>query len=585
MKKFLLVVIFAALAAGGIWLAKHGLSIRTTSAAVSALLPKDTLVLIHVPEVNAARARWHETDLYKLWREPAVQDFLRQPLTKMPKSEAVRAKMQEIEPLDVRDAFLAVTSWEKKKSKALAGFRFRGSEDRVEKIIGNWRGQIEGSRPQVQHQTVDYEKHRIAVSTEGELTIATVYDGDWFFAANDLDALKALLDRADGRVKDSATTLGSDENFIAASKHLPAVYSARAYARVDRYLESLTSDLSKEDANSERFTLLRKIRTVSAATAFDNGKMRDLVFVEMPKSEEGGDLSRASLSLATRDAILYAAGFLRLPKELPNSPGAVIPGLPAVTQRVVTALSTSGVTTDSFKEAFGTEVGIIGEWTANSRLPMFFATLPVKDFAKASELLGKIMTAMDDEDQPWSKTEKDGVQYFSQKPTNPLVPIAATIALSNERLVGGHDRAGVENMVKRTAMRGTELAGSDAFKAAERLLPAGKDLFVYIDMQLLYTRLDAALRPMLIMAAAFMPNIGDTVDLGKIPDPQVVTRHLSPIVVTQRYENDGYVMESIGPISMLQALVGSTAATALEKGPFQRDSLSLFPGPSPTPDE
>lgn len=588
MKKFLMVVIFAALAAGGIWLAKHGGSIRTTSAAVSALLPKDTLVLIHIPDVNGTRAKWHETDLYKLWREPAIQDFLSRPLAKMPHSDAVRQKMQEIEPLDIKDAFLAITSWEKKRSKAVAGFRFRGSEDSVEKVIGHWRGRIEGSRP-VQHQAVDYEKHHIEISSEGELTVATVYDGNWFFAANDLDTLKALLDRADGRVKDSATTLGSDEDFIAASKHLPAVYSARAYARVDRYLESLTSDLPKEDAGSDRFTLLRKIRTVSAATSFDNGKIRDLIFVATPKTEEGGDLTRASLSLATRDAIFYAAGFLKLPQQLPATPGAAIPGLPAVTQRIVRALSASGVTTESFKAAFGTELGVIGEWNANSRMPMFFATLPVKDFTKASELIDKITGAMADEDQPWTKTEKDGVQYFSQAPANPLVPIAATIALSNERLVGGHDRAGVESIIKRATTRGADLAGSDSFRAAERLLPAGKDLFAYVDMPLLYTRLDAALRPMLIMAAAFMPNIGETIDLGKLPDAQIVTKHLSPIVLTQRYENDGYVTESIGPISMFQALAGTVATSGAslykDKLPNLGNSAPATSSASPTPTE
>src|SRR5450432_1109655 len=222
MKKLLLVIVFAAAAAGGIWLAKHGGSIRTSSAAVSALLPKETLALFYVPDVNDTRAKFHETDIYKLWHEPAVQDFLRKPLTKLPQNDAFHQKLAEIEPLEIKDVFFAITSWEKKQSKMLAGFRFRGSEDKAEKIIGQWRGGMHLDAPPAQHQTVDYEGHHIEVSTEGEFTIATVYDGNWFFAGNDVGALKALLDRADGRVKDSASTLGGDENFIAASKHLPS---------------------------------------------------------------------------------------------------------------------------------------------------------------------------------------------------------------------------------------------------------------------------------------------------------------------------------------------------------------------------
>jgi hypothetical protein len=577
LKKFLLVVLFAAVAAGGIWLAMHGSSVRTSSAAVGALLPKDTLALVYVPDVNRARAEFRETDIYKLWREPAIQDFLRQPLTKLPQKNAFSEQLAAIEPLEMKDAFFAVTSWENKQSKVLAGFRFKGSEEKAEKIINQWRERMHVTAPPAEHQTVDYETHRIEVTSEGELTIATVYDGDWFFAANDLGALKAVLDRADGRTKDSATTLGADENFIAASKHLPPVYAARAYARVDRYFESLTSSLPNSDNNDERFTLLRQIRNFSAATTFENGKIRDTLFVGMPKRDEEGELTRASLSLATRDAILYAAGFLHLPKQLPESPGAALPGFPAVTQRVVTALSASGVTIESWKAAFGTEFGIIGEWSANARIPMFFATVPVKDFTKAGELLGKITSAMSDEDQAWTKTEKDGVQYLSQAPTNPFLSIAVTVALSNDRLVVGHDLAGVESVVKRNASRGSELASSDPFKTAERLLPPGKDLFVYFDTALTYARLDSALRPMLIMAAAFMPSIGDSVDLGKLPEPGVVTKHLSPIVMTQRYENDGYVTESIGPISMFQAGVAAIAATGAG-ATFYKDKLPNFGG-------
>ena len=568
MKRLLLVIVFAALAAGGIWLAKHGGSVRTSSAAVSALLPKETLALVHVPDVNGARAKFHESDIYKFWREPAVQDFLQRPLTKIPKSATVQEKLGEIEPLEIKDAFFAVTSWENKQSKMLAGFRFKGDQAGVEKVIGDWREHMHMHAPAMQHQAVDYESHRIEVASEGELTISTVYDGDWFFAANDVASLKTLLDRADGRLKDSAGTLASDEKFIQASKHLPAVYAARVYARVEKYFESLTSALPKDDSNAERFSLLRKIHTISAATSFENGKIRDVAFVEMPKADEG-ELTRTSLSLATRDTILYAAGFLRLPNQLPAAPGAAMPGLPAVTQHVVAALSASGVTMDAFKAAFGTEIGLIGEWPANARIPMFFATLPVKDFAKANELVGKIVAAMSEE-QPWTHSEKDGVQYFSEPPLNPMLSIAPTIALSNDRLVAGHDLAGVENVMKRGGARGSELAGTDSFKTAERVLPTAKDLFVYVDTALFYARLDAAVRPMLIMAAAFMPNIGDTVDLGKLPEPEVVTKHLSPIVLGQRYENDGYLVESVGPISLFQAVGGLVTGAALGKNLYNQ---------------
>jgi hypothetical protein len=57
------------------------------------------------------------------------------------------------------------------------------------------------------------------------------------------------------------------------------------------------------------------------------------------------------------------------------------------------------------------------------------------------------------------------------------------------------------------------------------------------------------------MSAAFMPAISDYVDVGKIPPPEIVAKHLSPIVSSQRYEGDGYVTESVGPVTLSEAAI------------------------------
>src|SRR5215213_10949116 len=136
MKKLLLVVCLAAAVAFGIWFQMHGGSNRTSSAAVTALLPKETLAFVHLPDVNGARAQWHETDIYKLWREPAVQDFLQRPLSREPHHHVVAQRMQEIAPLEIRDAFFAITAWEKPQLRMVGGFRFKGSAEDVEKVLG-----------------------------------------------------------------------------------------------------------------------------------------------------------------------------------------------------------------------------------------------------------------------------------------------------------------------------------------------------------------------------------------------------------------------------------------------------------------
>jgi hypothetical protein len=77
----------------------------------------------------------------------------------------------------------------------------------------------------------------------------------------------------------------------------------------------------------------------------------------------------------------------------------------------------------------------------------------------------------------------------------------------------------------------------------------------------------------LVLAATFVPAIAETVDLQKLPPPEVVTRHLSPLVLSQAYETDGYVTESVGPVSVYHAGLGVAIAAGFA------NSFDLLSGP------
>src|SRR5262249_13323781 len=74
------------------------------------------------------------------------------------------------------------------------------------------------------------------------------------------------------------------------------------------------------------------------------------------------------------------------------------------------------------------------------------------------------------------------------------------------------------------------------------------------------------LRPILLMAAAFVPAIVGSVDPTKLPPPEIVTKHLSPIVSSQRYDRDGYMADSIGPITLDQSAIGLAILSSLGAG-------------------
>src|SRR3954469_14889402 len=104
MKRFPLLVLISALTAGAIWFLFYHAQ-HTPSVAVTSLLPKETLAFVHLPDFNRSREDWHRTDLYQLWMEPAVQDFLAKPRSKIPKPGAAGEIAEQIETLEIRDAF------------------------------------------------------------------------------------------------------------------------------------------------------------------------------------------------------------------------------------------------------------------------------------------------------------------------------------------------------------------------------------------------------------------------------------------------------------------------------------------------
>ena len=111
MRRVLLLAITCAVVAFTGWYIWN-LSHETWALPVSALLPRETIFLAQMPDFNRTRDQWHHSDIYALYQEPAVQDFLRKPLANLSKADAVGQTLREIEQLDPKNVFLALTSIE-----------------------------------------------------------------------------------------------------------------------------------------------------------------------------------------------------------------------------------------------------------------------------------------------------------------------------------------------------------------------------------------------------------------------------------------------------------------------------------------
>ncbi len=584
MKRILLLLIALTVAAFAGWYYWNYFQ-KISSTPMAALLPQETIFVAHVPDFNRAMDEWQHCDIYQLYREPSVQDFLRKPLGKVPKSDAVSQTLQEIEQVAPKNAFIALTSMENNNPKIVGGFSFRGRKDDAERIIGKWRSALWGQNSSLKPEKMQYQRHEIEVTKAATFSVATAYDPPWFFAATDVPELQRLLDRADHRASNPDNSLDKDDSYRAAISHRPSDYAASFYLQPKTFsqrLAVLRAAVGSTPAAGDG-TLLEKMRCVAGSMRFENGKIHDVLFLGMPKLEQDTTLTRSSVSLGTKETFLYLAMLLNLGEKMDTlNQAATFAGTKAFQ-----ALSDSGITAADWKAAFGIEFESLADWPSDAHWPSLLATLPVTDAVKAGKIVETLLHS--DEEGSWSQTEKDGIRYFSKQSASSFVAITPTIAVSDRILIAGLNPVWVEEAIKRSTSGSPELAESQTYKAAARLLPAPTNFFAYIDTVLLYSQLDASLRPMLLMAGAFVPAVANSIDPGKLPAAEVITKHLSPIVSSQRYDGDGYTAESIGPITLDQlgigvAILSSFGAAAQHTGSSPPPTvMPSGSSPSPTP--
>jgi hypothetical protein len=549
MRRFLLLALIVAGLAAAAW---YYFS-RATSLQVAALLPRETIFFAHVPDFNRTRDQWHRSDIYQLYREPAVQDLLRKPLAQVPQRNAASQTIADTEQLEAKDAFVALTSIDNNNPTLVAGFRFHGNQAAAEAIVGKWRANLVKKNASATREKIVHRQHQIEVVSTAHLKLATVYAAHWFFLSNDVAQLKALLDRADKPGEDRQRALEADAAYRDAVSHMPSDYAVLVYLQPKTFVEKLTilrATLGQQTPADKR-SLMEQIRSICGTTRFDGAKMHDVFFAAMPRQTDA-KLTRSSEALGTADTFFYLVTLVNTRNFEAFGQAAAMGPLGGWLQKFVQVAAKSGITVADWKAAFELELGALADWPANARWPSVIATLPIKDPARAQKIAAAVTAAVD-EDAAWTKSEKDGVTYLSMPSPVNLFAITPTIGLSDRLFVAGPDAVSVEAAMKRNQNSSAPLSNSPTYKTAVRALPPPTDSLAYVDMALLYSRLDAALRPLLVMSAAFMPSISDHVDLGKLLAPDVVTRHFGPIVSSQRYDGDGYIAESIGPITANEA--------------------------------
>jgi hypothetical protein len=233
-------------------------------------------------------------------------------------------------------------------------------------------------------------------------------------------------------------------------------------------------------------------------------------------------------------------------------------------------------------------------WPANAQVPNAVFTIAVRDGARARKIADAIASS-----NGWQKISRNNAEYYTAPTSGMLAIVSPTIAVSDRFLVAGLNAASVDGVIS-PAPAGSGLAGSENFRSASKLVPDPSQIFVYLDLAGLYSRLDATVRPILQVGAALVPSISERLDPNKLPPAEAVTKHLSPVVASTSYVNGGYRSESAGPITVEQAALaggaayvgamifqqhqgkgGSPPAVAIPSAPPSPSSGTALPSPTP----
>ena len=204
------------------------------------LLPQKTLLLVELPDFQRTRTRWHESDLYQIWREPSVQAWLQKPLARLPTDGRRSQDPGRFSPARADARFPRADLDREQRTKVDRRFSFRSIPGRGAKIRRATGDGFPGENGE--RETRD-NRLRAARDRDGQAYrissshASTIING--CFASNDVATLKALLDRVDHRRKKADGSLQESEAFAAAAKHLPAEYAGMIFLDPRPFVEKL----------------------------------------------------------------------------------------------------------------------------------------------------------------------------------------------------------------------------------------------------------------------------------------------------------------------------------------------------------
>jgi hypothetical protein len=569
MKKIFLgfLILVAAISAAFVYLKRA--SVHRSRAAE--LVPAETIFFAQFLDLRRTAERWPQTALAQIWAEPEMQAFLEKPRAKAPEMKLWNEKLEQIAQVSPGEAFFAITSIDGPQPKMIAGFSFSGKQADVAALLTEPHNAMKGAWPAGKSDLATYGGAEIETFTYQNEVVAETFRGDWYFVSNDLDLLRSTIDAS--AKQSNPNSLGAQDIFKQSAAHMPAGGDALLFAQLGTLSERLISLMaaSGQPLDAKQIADFKKTRAITWGTKIEGSQWRDTLFVLKPGENPEAGMALNTTVLTAPETVLYYANSVPTTMDLPQSTlalAAFIPGLQAMDG----ALASHGLKWNDLGKAFGPEFGAVIDWPADSAQPSGLFALNVRDGVKAKGFAEAMTIGLPGAGE-WGRKEEGGVTIY-QGPAGGMLSLSPTIALTDRYFLIGLSPETVKQGLARLKKGQASIVQSGAYQTAAKSVNPPTSVFGYLDLKSFFERSYGTLRPFIAMSLAFNSEAGKYLDASKLPGTETISKHLGPTVYSQSVTPDGALMESVGPLTFQQLLVGGLGGALTAAFPMIENAMA-----------
>ncbi|MEM7385323.1 MAG: hypothetical protein AAF514_10295 [Verrucomicrobiota bacterium] len=245
---------------------------------IAGLLPSDTYLLVHTPDVVGAASAWGESDLGLFVAGEEIDRFLSRPLRRLSEKVRAGADWALVKKLKPEDFFVALQPSPEGERHFLAGFRSGEASASIDQHLAPYREEIQNRYGDITTANAAYEGALVRTHQKEDAEVVEAFVDGWYFVSNKRVLLTRVVEQLVSGTR-PATSLENESDFVAVVDDLPGGYHALGFLRPERGLEAVAGEEDSgrkgEGATGAPSHPFADLRALGYVTTTAKGDFRD----------------------------------------------------------------------------------------------------------------------------------------------------------------------------------------------------------------------------------------------------------------------------------------------------------------------